>query len=458
VTLTLLATLAVPCRGAEPEAFRFSKEVLRTAADKEQILAVPLDAEVYAGTRNGMADLRVFGSAGAEVTYVLEKATETRTRTVRRVCPSRVASLHEQDDGIELVVEIERDEPAADGLSILTPLRDYERRVRVLGSRDGTVWAPLTDNGLVFDYSRYMDVSNHEIRLPKNDFRQLKIIVAGIADAKESPFLELTRKYRDGGEAEKIEKTVLQRRPFRMDRIELWHEAGEPVSEHDKQADYPVAEVRQEEDAAGKRTIVYVRTHREPLTQLSLETGSRNFSRAVVLERPEARAGRSGWAEFARGRISLVDFGGYRSQSLAVDFRELREAEIRIVIHNEDNPPLRVTGVRAQGNVYRVVFLAAAYRSAADESYRLAYGSDEAEPPRYDTATVLAPLRPSRAAVEARLGPETAAPAAAPPSHRLRDLVNNRLLLGGTAVVVAAALAWALFQAAKRINKLPNEP
>jgi hypothetical protein len=362
--------------------------------------------------------------------------------------------LHEQDDGLELIVQLDRDAASADGLSILTPLRDYERRVRVLGSKDGAEWTPLAAGGLVFDYSRYIDLSNCEIRLPKNDFRQLKILLSGIADAKESPFLELTRKYRGGRDAETIEKTVLQRRPFRMDRIELWREIPETIAEYEKKADYPVEEFRTEEDPADKNTIVEIETQREPLTEFTIETASRNFSRSIAIQRAARRGVRTEWVDIARGKMSLVDFGGYRKQGLTIDFPEQRETAYRIVIRNEDNPPLAITGVKARGNVYRAVFLA-----AKDEGYRLAYGAEETDPPKYDTATVLAPLVQGHAVVEARLGDEIAGPAAgSPPAMGLRSALNNPILLGTVIVLLVAALGWALFQAAKRIDKLPREP
>jgi len=46
------------------------------------------------------------------------------------------------------------------------------------------------------------------------------------------------------------------------------------------------------------------------------------------------------------------------------------------VIRNEDSPPLAITGNYAHGNAYRAIFLA-----AEGKSYRLGYGSDDAEPP-----------------------------------------------------------------------------
>jgi hypothetical protein len=444
---------AVPSWAAEATAFRLSKEVDRSAAPKESILAVTVDSDVYAATRPGFPDLRIFNAQDKEVPYVVEKATESRMHTVRRPCASKVAALDEHGDDLDVVIRLDRDAPAADGLSIFTPLTNYERRVDVYGSDNGIDWTPLVSGRLVFDYSRYMDVSNREVALPKNAYRQLKVSIAGIADAKESPFLDLTRKYRGGSETERTERTVLERRPFRMNRIELWHDATEKLSETEKSVDYRVANWRAEEDAKAKTTIVQVSTRREPVNELTLATSSRNFNRSAVLEIPVKRGDRTEWIDIGRGTLSLVDFGGYHKESLRISFPEHRETEYRIVIDNKDNPPLKITGITARGNVYQAIFLA-----AENETYRLCYGSEEVESPTYDAAVVLASVRGREAASEGRLGEQVASAAVRTSSgSTMRSLLNSPYLFGAAIIVLVAVLGWALFRAARRINELPKE-
>jgi hypothetical protein len=452
VAWCLLMGYALQGAGAEPKDFRFRRDIELGKSATDRLVSVVLPSDVYAATRDGYPDLRIFDGQGRQTPCLAEMATQTRTHTVRAPCRSHVASLKEREDGIELVVQLEDESPAADGLTIWTPLADYERRVRVFGSTSGRVWTPLV-NGLIFDYSRYMDLGNRELSLPENDFRRLKVVISGIADAKDSPFLELTRKYRGGTEAERIEKTVVQRRPFRMDRIDLWRLRSEQLSERPREVNYPVEMSRVEEDAAGKSTIVYLRSRREPLTEFTLETSSRNFSRAARVQVPVRRGVRMQWADISQGRVSLVDFGGYRSESLGLSFPEQRQDEYRIVICNEDSPPLEIKGVKARGNEYRLVLLA-----AGNETYRLCYGADEVGRPEYDAAAVLGPLQlRGNRPTEAPLGKEIANPAVGPPSFALRGILNNALFLGAVVVLLVAALGWALFRATRRINALPKE-
>ena len=209
---------------------------------------------------------------------------------------------------------------------------------------------------------------------------------------------------------------------------------------------------RVEQDAEKKSTMVYLHTHQEPLDEFALKTPDRNFSRMASVEIPIQRGTRTDWREIGRGTLRSVDFGNYHKHSLAVAFPEQRRGEYRLVIRNEDNPPLGIEGVAARGNVYQIVFLA-----DAKETYRLGYGSQDAGQPRYDAAAVLTPLRrEGHRPVEGRLGNQTANPAPPPPSYALRDLLGNPILLGAVVVVLVSLLAWALVRATMRINQLPK--
>ena len=265
--------------------------------------------------------------------------------------------------------------------------------------------------------------------------------------------MELSRRLKDGVEQERTEQTTLERRPLRIDRLEFWHEAEREIGRQDKNTAYPV-EFRTEEDPKQKATLVHLLTRCQPLTEVKLETTSRNFSRTVVVEKPVTHGVRTDWVAVAQSQIRLIDFRGFHSEDLKIDFPENREAEYRLVIRNEDNPPLRITGVKARGNVYRAVFLA-----AADEPYRVYYGSEQVAQPKYDVAAVLLPLRQGSNAVAAMLGPQVANPAAGaePNDLQARRLLNNPLVLGMLVLLLVAVLGWALFRATRRISHLPTD-
>jgi len=452
-TCCFLLGFALPCLAVEPGAFRFSKDIDRGDSPAKGIAAVTLDADVYAAARSDYADVRIFDSKGKETPYVLEKAVEPRMHKVRETCPSRAVSLKEHGDRLEIVVSLDEKSPEADGLTVVTPLKNYERSVRIFGHAGGDDWTELNAEGLIFDYSRYMDLDNREIRLPKNSHRKFRIEISGLADLKESPYKHISRTFRGDKETQRTEDAVLNRQPFRIDRIELWREKEEKLSEIDKRVAYPLIQWEAKEDAENKQTVVEVTTRREPLTELTLETSSSNFSRSVAVQKPVVRANRTKWIEIGRGTISRIEFGDTRKESLSIPFPEHRETTYRMVIRNEDNPPLEITGVAALGNVYRAVFLA-----ADGETYRLGYGVEKIQRPSYDAAAVLTPLRRTQPIEKAALGLQIANPTPTPPVPSFLEQMHNPWVLGAIVVMLVALLGYALFHAARRIKELPEEP
>jgi hypothetical protein len=458
ILFCLAVGLALPCAAEEPMPFHFYKDVPPVASEDESdspIVAAILDSQVYFTAREGFPDLRVFDAQGAEVPFLLEKATASRHRTVRSTCPSEVVSLDEKDDvSIEVHFRLDKKARAAAGLTLSTPLKDFERRIIVQGSVDGDDWQPLVSDGLVFDYSRYMDVSSREISLPKNRYRQFKITIQDVTDEQQSSLTRLTRRISDGRETDRTETTTVRRRPFRMNRIEFWSEQGVKQYKGDRKSEYPLVEFERTDDVKKKKqTLITLTTQREPLTSFTLETISRNFSRQAIVEVPVERGVRTDWVEIGRATLSVIDIGAFNREHLKIAFPERRHKQYRIVIDNQDNPPLEITNVKAEGNVYRMVFF-----GPETETCRVYYGSEIAERPNYDTAAVLVRSGKAHLAAEAKLGAEIANPAFGdPPGLAFRKLLGNRVFLGAAICIVVIVLTWILFRAGRRIDQITGD-
>jgi hypothetical protein len=440
----------------EPARFRFWRDVDRGSSKEEEIVAFPLDSDIYAATRDGFPDVRVLDDAQTEAPYQIEPEVEYQEDRTRQSAHVEDIRLREEASSIEVKLRLPKDYPAAEGFSFSTPQVNYERKVRVFGSDDGATWKPLVTDGIIFDYSRYMDVANRDVALPQNSFRQFRLVLEDVVDEKESPYKELTRTFRGGKEEERKEATRIERRAFRIDRITFfWHVTRQHVQKA-KKSEYPLAGLEKQEDAANHETILHVRTRREPLTSFTLQTRSRNFNRRAVVEVPVVRGVTTEWNAIGKATVSNFRFRSVRREQLSVAFPEHRREEYRIVIRNEDNPPLDITGVKgvkAEGNVYRAVFLA-----QEGKSYRVFYGSETAQSPRYEAATVLATLREKYQPSEARLGKEVENAAfQAEPGLALRNLLNNWFFLGAAICVMVAVLAWGLFRAGRHLEGLPKE-
>jgi hypothetical protein len=447
-----LVLAAANARGDAGSRYLYERVLIRQAIDSEEIVSVALDSDVYARTRDGFPNLRLLDQTDREVPYVLERAADSRPRQEREVCKSKVVSLSELGDGgLEIHVELDDAAPSAGGLTIHTPLRDFARRVRVVGSVDGAEWTPLGGEGLIFDYRRFVDLGNRDVALPANEFRHFKLIIDQVADARESPLRVLTQMRGAGGEHSEAETIVVETRPFRIDRIELWRLVEREGAREPLIASYPVASFGTAEDTERKRTRIVVHTRREPLSALILETLSQNFRRYAAVRLPAMSGIKMNWVDAGHGTIEQIQFRDFRRESLRVEFPEVRSDQYEIVIDNGDGPPLEIQGVHGEGSLHRLVFLA-----KRGQQYRLAYGSSTVEPPRYDASAVLAPLRAKYPTSEARLGEPIRIEGIASRSS-LRDLLNHPVTLLAAIGLMVIVLALVLYRAGMRIKKLPEE-
>lgn len=451
--------LACVCWGAaapilaDDAGFRFSKEIKTPPLKQEELLSVPLDTEVFAATRDDLADVRLRDEEGKQVPYLLRKRQTTRARSVRETWPAPHPSARPLDDG-GLEITIRRDEadkhPNPNGLTLVSPLRDFRQRVRVFTSADGGRWEPAGEETVIFDYSRYMDVRSDSISFPETGRRQIRIVIDDVTVEQQSELLALTRRLQGTEEIERTEQATVDRRPFRIDRIDLWREEQHDRVTGDEKAPYPVADHRVTDDREKQRTIIEFDTRREPLTSLRLETPDRNFSRHAVVEVEKVQGVTRSWQKIGEGILSRVDFRNLKREELSISFPESRHARYRVVIDNRDSPPLTVTGIEAEGNVFEVLYLAAPERHD-----QLRYGAADAERPSYDTAAIQELLRNGFQPSPAELGPEGPV-ARGPTPIRWSRLLNNPLLQGGVVAVLVIVLGWGLYRAVKRMDQMPG--
>jgi Protein of unknown function (DUF3999) len=462
MALWMACALCAPARlaPAGEAAFQFAREIrtpgLRQAESKQEelLLGVALDSDVFAATQDGLADVRLLDAEGKPVPYLVRKAQTTRARRVRKTWPARRLAARPLEDGsLEITVELDERDPRPNGLTLVSPLQNFEQRVRAFTSTDGERWAPAGSETVVFDYSRFMDVRSESVPFPETANRHFRIVIDDVTAEQESELLALTRRLQGAEETDRTERVVVDRRPFRIDRIDFWRESEEEQAAGDEKTKYPLTGFRIEQDAAKRQTIILFDAQRQPLTSLKIETADRNFSRSAVVEAEDVRGVTKTWRTIGEGTLSRIDFKDVQRENLSVSFVQTRQSAYRIAIDNRDSPPLDVAGVEAEGDVYELVWLA-----APEGRYRLIYGSADAEQAAYDTAAIQELLRSGFQPSRAELGEQQPGPGAGEPAEfKPSKLLNNPLLLGGVILLLVVALAWGLYRAVKRIDKLPSE-
>lgn len=449
--IALIASLLfVQAHAAETIGYRFSRPVLYQSGAQQSLLAVTLDAPIYAGSAADFRDLRLTDQNGVEIPFLLEKIADSKTVTRRLPSRSKTPTLQKSGDGIVITVALDKDAANADGLTIVTRQRDFEYDLRIEGSSDGKDWQALVAKASIYDYSRYMSVGNRDIELPNNSFRQFRIVVAKATQTRAAELLALTRTLHDGEERQRSEKIDLRSEPLHIDRIEFWHKQAETLPEAEQIFDYPVAGFRISQDAEHKLSLIDIDSRRQPLTGFRLTSATPNFSRSVEVRTPLQQGMETHMQTIGSATLEALHFQDINRDQGVVNFPEQRRSTYQIVIHDQDNPPLEISGVTGIGPGYRLLFL-----QQPGQRNHLRYGSDKAKPPRYDTAPILELLRRGYPSSPVGLGPETLA---AEPDDRpdLGELLNSKWFLGVAIGLMVLVLGWSLYKVGKRVGDLPK--
>ena len=450
-----LSTVILPTYGAadEPAVFRFTRPIDVEALTQEELVAVPLDSDVYAATRDRFPDLRVVGADERLVPFLIRRVSETGTQKIQKSWSASDPKLQPLDNnGMEIRISLKPEDPSPLGLRFVTPLENFEQQVRVFATADGTE-STLVEEALIFDYSKFMDVRRTEVTLPATTAREFRIVIDALTSDQESQLLVLTRSMTGGNESSRTEETAVQRRPFRIDRIELWTEEADQSHQADVVQAWPVTDLKVTQDVEHKQTVAEFDSRREPLTGLRIVTSSRNFSRHATVQVATEAEDDMKWLDVASSTISQFRLRNLQEEHLMISLPETRHDRLRLVIDNGDSPELTIDAVEAVGHQYEVVYLA-----APDMQSRLMYGSESADAPSHDTVALKTALAENMSPIAATLGPQSALlNSAIVKPVELKNLLNNPIFLGAIVGVLVIALGWGLYQASRRIERMPPD-
>ncbi|MDA1213604.1 MAG: hypothetical protein O2955_13900 [Planctomycetota bacterium] len=437
---------------------QFVREIRSEPRTREELLSVRLDGDVYAASHNDYRDLQVIDAAGDPVPYIIRQPMMTTTRDVQKNWQVENPSLIVHDDeSLEITLTLKKDDPQPHGITIITPLRNFEQRVQVFGLADDVDESLLVSDAVIFDYARYMDVRQHEIRLPETTHRRFRVVIDRPTSVQESQLLELSRQFRGDDEVARNEDTTIERRPFRIDRIEFFRIEQLPVTNKSETMSCPVSGVVVKIDEEERQTLIDITSRREPITEFAMVTSSRNFRRSVHVQVPEISRRSTTWREIGHATISHLEFRDLHEEHLSVSFPPQREETYRIVIDNGDNMPLNIETVSAFSVINELVFLA-----SPSTTYRLSYGlSPDAKPispPSYDTAAIRAMLDKHIAPLPTELAAQTAAPPVQAASQLdFKSVVNNPWVLGTLVILLVVVLGCALYFAGRRFEQIPQD-
>ena len=102
ITIAATLVLAAVTFAQGTGVLRYWKDVDRAPGKDEEILSFSLDRDLYAATRDGMPDLRIFDNDGTAVPYLIETQLQDREEKVRQEFSTEIVHLRPSGNAPEL--------------------------------------------------------------------------------------------------------------------------------------------------------------------------------------------------------------------------------------------------------------------------------------------------------------------------------------------------------------------
>jgi Protein of unknown function (DUF3999) len=342
--------------GSSISYFKYERPV-QLSGSGQQFIAV--DETVWRHARADLGDLRLYaGSTEVPYSLISERGTlEQQLKDVPVLQQSTVAGKAQFLIDMSGLAEY-------DHVNLKLSSRNFVAHAKVEGADDlhAQSWAALSDS-ILYDLSRENLGGSSMLRLPRTTYKYLRVTIDGPVKPAEV----------QGATSE-----------LREEHPPVWREVGSTPREEQK----------------GKETIfTFDVPEKVPAEKVHFEVAptQSNFRRQV-----EIRNEKDEWLGSGEiNRIHMVRSGQkIDSEDDDVTFSENGQKAIKIIIHNGDDSPLKVTSAQVEQLERRLYF-----QTPLAGEVKLYYGDEKLERPVYDYAKLF--LR-KKAATAAQVGPEAA--------------------------------------------------
>ena len=328
--------------------------VIVSSLARDELIAIALPSPLFARGPVDAATLRVRDDRGGDVPTCYE-AIQTVAHTRRHVPTAPFDLVAAELPGGTLRLTLQRPatkppEGAIEGITIQTPLRNFEQQATVEISDDGVAWTTLVAHAAIFDFSRHADVRRTEIAFPGSlTNRHLRLTFTQAVDVREQLTALITDTQASAGDATRSRAVQVDSRPFHVAAVRGWTSSRIEASREPVLVAYPIAWTPLTNGTPRGRTRYAIDAQGQPLSRLALTVPGDYASWRYTLTADSAAPS----GPLAQGLLTQFRFRGVVEGSTAIVFPETRARRYLLTI---DHPRATVSGIQAQGPGYRLVF------------------------------------------------------------------------------------------------------
>ena len=330
-----------------------------------------LPPAVFDGARADLADLRLYDAAHAEVPYALR--IRHKEDVHQRLNATEFNRATNPDRSADVSLDLGPNPAQHNEIEVATPGKEFRRPLRVEGSDDGKAWSTLLDKVYLIhfeDDGHVVDI--RRFKYTPSRFRYLRVHVSPYAavpnDAPTIQSAAVLHEVREPGDYVTLPALVDLRQPVRGDD-------GQPAS----------------------AWFIRFTDNNElaPCESLTLDVAENEFVRPYRLETYDP-----GGTPQVIASGTLHREPADQGKPLVLSFPEATARRLRLVVTDQRNPPLSLTGVQYTAAARRVIFRP----TGAAGSLRLYFGNAGARPPGYEFARLL-PEKIDPPPADSTLGP-----------------------------------------------------
>lgn len=448
----------------EPADFPFCKDIAVPARQTSGVAVYMfnIDAEMYLELKD-MNGLRVFAPDGSSCPILYEWGMFwSSTRTVRRKVETSIRQFETLPDGsVRITVSASTGNDPVTGLTISTPAKDFDKKVRVY-TADGN---KLVAEGAFLDYSSRIDLRNDSIEfsepVPAGDF---VVVIENYTEIKDSPLSRVVQ-----GDTNITEFHKVREEP-KITGISLTC-VGKTYEREKDMTETPITVTERalvKRPGGGTTTVVKFSNGFAPLGKLTLNSSDAFFSRPYRLYDDAGKL-------VANGTVRHLESGSYRTSESArmINVQDRRSPSWKLELDNGEYGELKDLTLTAVGPVMQVRFMSGPPSAAAAASdlrgdsetvrkheasgeqqfltYRVYYGATGLPAPDNPFADMMRQESTWDEWAVCALSPQQANPAFRAPSGAARDWsIVYKILMG----VAALAVLFILIRSAGHIEKV----
>ncbi len=317
-----------------------------TISDIEGVAGVKVDAEVYNNAKPDLSDIRVVREDGREIPYKL-KVLESREETV---CfdPKLYNIARKPYEYTEFYLDVGEENQIINKLHIITPDKNFRRRVEIWGSVNGINWLKIKDDAHIFSfYTEDYEASLTDIKFPDSKRRFYKIVIWD----------------REG-------------RPLKINGCLVYDEKIFTVPLDD--IPFKIQSRKENRDKKRTEVILDVIYKNIPKKEIILKLAPPRYHRGVWV------FGSDDVEDWQRLNTAVIYRYNKDNRNNVISLPQIRNRYIKLTIYNQDDPPLKIENISIKGDRQFIYFPVEKY-----EKYYLFYGRSDARKPVYEFEKLL---------------------------------------------------------------------